>query len=342
MSYKLRFPARRIGPANALLPPLFMLLSACGGDGITNVASLPPPPVTPAPTPTPTPTTLPPANAYPITRVGSYDLIGRVALGPPHVTGSGEFTMAVSRPSVDQGFVYTMTGPAGFLPISATSIEYGPAGSWSADPLGFMQDGYSRTLPFSADENLITSVNFDVGYSYVSMGAWEWAEVLLNGGSAGGYNELLFVAGDRTPQAGIPASGTATYDARTLLGRVGVPFALTADFGQRTISTRIDQDYRYNPNGDIMDYPTPGIHVGGSSPFSNNGSFDIPLEGTANWNSSYAINTPDTPPSQPARGDMNGAFFGPHAEQVGGTFSINNAAGVQLFQDAFVGQQHHP
>jgi hypothetical protein len=38
---------------------------------------------------------------------------------------------------------------------------------------------------------------------------------------------------------------------------------------------------------------------------------------------------------------MNGAFFGPHAEQVGGTFSLQNPGGATLMQDAFVGQQHH-
>jgi hypothetical protein len=39
---------------------------------------------------------------------------------------------------------------------------------------------------------------------------------------------------------------------------------------------------------------------------------------------------------------MNGAFFGPHAEQVGGTFAVQRAGGTLLMQDAFVGQQHKP
>jgi hypothetical protein len=37
---------------------------------------------------------------------------------------------------------------------------------------------------------------------------------------------------------------------------------------------------------------------------------------------------------------MNGAFFGPHAEQVGGTLALDRADGSLLLQDAFVGQQH--
>ena len=81
-----------------------------------------------------------------------------------------------------------------------------------------------------------------------------------------------------------------------------------------------------------------GIHVGGSAPFTNDGLFDIGLSGTANYS---ANNSPQTPPSQAVTGAMNGAFFGPHAEQVGGTFSLQNSGGATLMQDAFVGQQHH-
>jgi hypothetical protein len=162
----------------------------------------------------------------------------------------------------------------------------------------------------------------------------------LNGAGVPGSDsgDLLFVHGDRTPASGIPASGSATYDARGLSALSSAAFTLTADFGQRTMSTRIDQDYRYNPSGDIMDNPLAvGVHVGGTSPFSNDGSFDVPLTGTANYGTGYAINTPETPPSQPVTGDLNGAFFGPHAEQVGGVVSIDRAGGTVL-QDAFVGQ----
>jgi hypothetical protein len=227
---------------------------------------------------------------------------------------------------------FKFDAPAGFLPGSVTSIDYGTS--------------LTKTLPFSADQNVFTSFSIDSGYSYVSMGEWGWDFVHLDGGSAGGFGVLLFVAGDRTPASGIPASGKATYDAHmltltseSLSGTI--PFTLTADFGQRTISTEIDQNYRYNPQGDIMDYPAPGIHVSGSAPFSNSGSFDIPLTGTVNYASSYAINTPEPPPTQPVTGDMNGAFFGPHAEQVGGTFSLQNSGGLAVLQDAFVGQRPH-
>jgi len=175
------------------------------------------------------------------------------------------------------------------------------------------------------------------------MGEWSWRVVDLNGAAAGDFGDLLFVNGDRTPGSAIPASGTATYDARTFAllsssGDRGIPFALTADFDHRTMSTRIDQDYLFDSSNSTTEAAL-GIHVGGSAPFSNSGTFDIPLAGTANYASS---NFQVTPPSEPVTGTMNGAFFGPNAEQVGGAFSVERPGGVLLMQDAFIGQQRHP
>jgi len=204
----------------------------------------------------------------------------------------------------------------------------------------------SRTTlsPITSSTNLRTDLTYDIGYSYVAMGEWSWGvvdSVTGNLASGTGYGNLLFVNGDRTPAAGIPASGTATYDARALLGWVKSPFMLTADFGAGTMAALIAQEYQYNPSGDILDYPLAfGIHVSGKAPFSTNGLFEIPLTGTVNYSTGYVTNSPTPPPSEPATGAMNGAFFGPHAEQVGGTFSLQNSTGSTLLKDAFVGQQH--
>lgn len=294
------------------------------------------------------------------------------------VLAPGEFNLTLTNPG--GVFNYTLTTPSGILPLGQTSIGTSIANSWEINPTvayqydnpyaSFVQDLGQRLTAFdkaangtetqlfsydftrgststlsslSEDRNLRTNLDYDIGYSYVAMGEWSWQAVDLNGKAVTGSDsgQLLFVNGDRTPASGIPVSGTATYDARTLFGWVNVPFALTADFGRRTMSTSIDQDYRYNPQGDSMDDPLAfGIHVSGSAPFSNDGLFNIPLTGTANWASSYAINTPVAPASESVTGSMDGAFFGPSAEQVGGTFFLNRSSGVQLMQDAFVGKQH--
>jgi len=330
---------RSFRSGTALALPLALMLSGCGGGGGSGVASIPPPPPTPTPTPTPTPP--PTSSDFPITRAGTYDLSG--VLRWTGEAKPGDFTMTVNKLSTG-AFAYKLTGPDGFLPSGLRSIDYGPSGSWGIDPFGGIVGGFGKTLPFSADENISSSLAVDAGYSYVSMGEWGWYLVHMDGGSAASGADLLFVAGDRTPSGGIPASGTATYDAHTfaLLSSnltAGIPFTLTADFGQRRISTQIDQDYRYNSQGDLLDSPAPGIHVSGSAPFSNSGSFDIALTGTANGG---GYNEPVAPPVQRVTGSMDGAFFGPHAEQIGGSFSLQNSAGTQVLQDAFIGQQRSP
>jgi hypothetical protein len=292
------------------------------------------------------------------------------------MAAAGEFTVTTSQQQLDHRYALNTTGgnfPAGIMSIAGSAAQrsweindsvaylygnpYGDTPQYFGQRLGgFSTDGkqlfsydYSRAsgggaqLALNPNQKLQSSFVYDVGYSYAAMGEWSWQVVDLDGKLAGDSDKLLFVNGDRTPAAAIPVSGTATYDARTLLGWVKAPFALTADFGARTMAARIDQDYRYNASGDSMDDPEAvGIHVAGTAGFSNDGLFNIPLSGTANIGSGYLINLPTTPPSQAVTGMMNGAFFGPHAEQVGGSFFLQNSGGVQLMQDAFVGQQRRP
>jgi hypothetical protein len=296
----------------------------------------------------------------------------------------GDFSIT-SRLGADDRFQYTLNASAGILPggLTAISVRSGeiswdinlpPAQSYRYDnPYGgSIQYVGQRLSAFSKapdgnetqflsydltrgatgflqsltpDRNLRSRLDYDIGYSYVAMGEWSWRVVDLNGAAAGDFGDLLFAEGDHTPTTGVPASGTATYDARTLAllsssGTPGIPFTLTADFVQRLMSARIDQDYRYDPTRGSSADPILGIHVGGSAQFSNdlynNTNFGIPLTGTANYS---AFNSPSTPAPEAVTGTMNGSFFGPHAEQVGGVFSVGRLDGTTLLQDAFVGKQ---
>lgn len=364
MSFKLQTLDRGVLPTNSVLLPLCLILCACGGSGGSGVASIPPPPPTPPP-PQEGAATVDVQTAWlnsPATRPGKYGLIGRLTLnGDPRTSrkiAPGDFGIVVSRDLDDHPTSYTLDVPAGILPGGLTSVAvtgYGNSWtinlnppSWTSDdyPFGgdytqyFGQrftafskpaDGGAETKLFSYDLTRDTSVgyqsltdnrqvkstlDYDTGFSYVAMGEWSWQVLDPNGNPAGDSGALLFVNGDRTPPSGIPISGTATYDARTLgaMANSSIPFTLTADFGQRAISTEISQ-------ASVFD-------VSGSAPFSPDGSFDIPLNGTAG--------------SQTATGSMDGAFFGPHAEQVGGTFAVGTVGGGTVAQDAFVGQQQPP
>lgn len=343
--------------------PLCLLLSACGGGGGGGIASIPPPPTPPPPSSDVASIEVQTSwLPSPATKAGRYDLLALISFkaggsSSARVANPGEFRLDVSKQN--GGFRYVLDGPPSFLPKNlASAVLPVPIDSWTFNPGGtnhrydnpyedypqfFGQnlkeyevhtDGskvlredydYDRAVVQNAIVDLPSgqliseSLVFDAGLSYVAMGEWSWGPVTVNAdGSAtptGDTNTAYFVYGNRTPASGIPAAGTATYEAHTLGGvsNNSIPFALTADFGQRSISTEISQ-------ASVFD-------VSGSAPFGNDGSFDIPLSGTAR--------------SEAATGAMDGAFFGPHAEQVGGVFSVGTAGGGVVAQDAFVGQQPH-
>jgi hypothetical protein len=297
----------------------------------------------------------------------------------PQLVGEGDVSFATDGRSEDGRFLYELDVALGTLPGTLTSLRmYGDAGTWTFNDtpetshfehdfggdyvqvLGerlsaskkaadgsetpfltydFTRGTSSATLPLDAGHNVQATLDYDIGFSYVAMGEWSWRVVDLNGTAAGESGDLFFVDGNQTPTVAMPVSGTATYNARTLAllssnGTPGIPFTLTADFGKSTISTQIDQDYQYNaadPAGD----PILGIHLSGSTFFSNS-NFDIPLAGTVNFSNT---NVQVAPPAEPVTGAMNGAFFGPHAEQVGGVFAISRPDDTLLLRDAFVGQR---
>lgn len=393
MFRKSQFLALRIGFVSTATLPLWMLLSACGGDG-TAVAYIPPPPTTP----TPTPSTIVTQTSWlpsPATSEGNSGYLTARLTTTPETGGSSssrsgslnDFSITTTLPKADGPFQYRLNASPGIFPGGLTSISVSsgevswdinlpPAQSYRYDnPYGDTiqyvgqrltasskdSDGrltqflaYDLTRgktgflqPLTPDRNLRTTLDYDIGYSYVAMGEWSWQVVDLNGTASGNSGDLLFVNGDRTPGSALPPSGTATYGAHSFAllaasGNRGIPFALTADFDHRTMSTRIDQDYLFDQSNSATEAAI-GIHVGGSAPFTNdsfgNANFNIPLIGTANYSPS---NLAVTPVAQAVSGILNGSFFGPHAEQVGGVFSLQNAGGTTLAQDAFVGQQHHP
>lgn len=340
---------------------LALLLSACGGGG-GRVANIPPPPPPPSPTPTPGVEVETSLLTSPATKTGTYDLIGLVnrkagGTSTSQFTTPGQVRLGIAGPDANHGFTYSLEAPSIFLPVTSTKYDLPvPIESWDfnpggpnyryENPYGSVEQFFGENLKeyeVSADgtktlredydydhatlqnalvdlpsgQEISESLVFDVGLSYVAMGEWSWGAVTPNGNGtvtpSGDTNSIYFVYGSRTPPAGIPASGMAVFDARTLgASSASLPFSLTADFGHRSISTEISQ-------ASVFD-------VSGSAPFDNSGSFDIPLTGSAG--------------AQVATGNMDGAFFGPHAEQVGGVVSVGAAQGP-LFQDAFVGQQHH-
>lgn len=207
-------------------------------------------------------------------------------------------------------------------------------------------DGTQKTVttldnPSESSEEVIESIGpdkvlwyqlaYNVGLSHVSLGEWMWKEVTVAPDgrwiAVTDEGDVYFVHGDRTPAGAIPTSGTATYSAASLHS---INIAFTADFGQRSMSAQLNRDYSMFGDS-VGGYTTvPGVDLHGTGSISSPGGFSIPLAGSvANGG-----------PSQPATGSLDGAFYGPQAEQLGGVIAVGQTPGSPQISDAFVGTRN--
>ena len=226
-----------------------------------------------------------------------------------------------------------------------------------------LSDRYANAAPDTTNatvygKRFFHNATIDVGLSYVAFGSWAWGidEPQSAGGNRIEAGVVRLVYGDRTPAGTVPTTGRASYTATAagigggfasnstdVIVHEALRFALVADFGQRSISTRITQDFRreifvgdQSSGADV--YLTPGLDLSGTGSLANIGSFSIPLTGTMTGydprNSQLPVFAPTT---FAVSGALDGAFFGPAAEQVGGVFAVGLTPGTSLYSDAFVG-----
>jgi len=350
---------------------LTFTLAACGGAG-SEVASIPAPLPAPAPAP-PSPgpgivmanvvaTTIPtPATEAGI--AGTIALVESAAIGVPRTYRQ---TASPNEVQIERGGgAYTLLFNAADIPASSSEFQFGDRIALDQFVIAFGQhldveyvrrnsDGTTTLVDHAVDEyrrgestietasgpstRLRQTLVYDVGLSSVALGEWAWrtVQVQADGSSAEGppLGRIPFVHGDRTPAAAIPASGTASYTAASLGYGVQSPVlvALTADFGQRSISAQLDRDGSYTGDyygGDTV--LTLGVDLRGTGSIASPGSFSIPLTGTVTDVSVIPNGVLQV------TGSLDGAFFGPSAEQVGGVFAVGRAPGEVLVSDAFVG-----
>ena len=228
-----------------------------------------------------------------------------------------------------------------------------------------LSDRYANAAPDTTNATVdgkpfFHNATVDVGLSYVAFGSWAWGidEPQSAGGNRIEAGVVRLVYGDRTPAGTVPTTGRASYTATAagigggfasnstdVIVHEALRFALVADFGQRSISTRITQDFKTEafPDGDrgVQVLTTPGFDLSGTGSFASAGSFSIPLAGTMTGydprNSQLPIFSPTT---FAVSGALDGAFFGPAAEQVGGVFAVGLTPGASLYSDAFVGTRN--
>lgn len=143
-------------------------------------------------------------------------------------------------------------------------------------------------------------------YDYLSWGQWNDGNGVINTNLANPY----WIAGSLTPAVNVPIGGTATYYGQVLgslneagaISSVAGSTAMTADFGQRTL------------NGSFENLTRNGAAWTSASVSANWAAGSNQISGTVN---APAVNM---------SGTVNGNFFGPTANQVGGTWTLNGGA----------------
>lgn len=228
---------------------------------------------------------------------------------------------------------------------TATTTEYDAVSGASYTPI-------ANTSPTTAESFLFT---YNLGLHYVSYGSWNRTEYLRVGtayqsGLGIPGQEILFVTGRRTGASELPLTGTATYDARIVGGNQVIDrdgygisridtFTLDADFGRRSIAATLKTtaDVSYDPAGDFFRSIT-GLDVSGSGPLRMDGSFGIDLAGT---NLILNGGPGGSPLTRQVTGTLEGAFFGPGAEETGGVLQLLRD-GTLGFVGSFVGARTGP
>lgn len=306
---------------------------------------------------------------------GGYDTIALVIEEdtPPSFLAPGSLTVAVDSTTNTYSFTFdpvavpelsakSFDDPDGQIDFQVDDEAYGHeyVATFSEDGVLVSVEGEGRSASLYShifDEAMFTT---SVGQSYVSLGQWSWPHtvtdangVLWTGDWVGG--SLLYVYGDRTAPGDIPTLGTATYrvaSATDILATVPIntaggikdfgnpgPFnldiAMTADFGAQSIAAAVEYDIL---SDDVEAYH---YDLSGHAPISELGDFDIALsgsrlagsfsEGMFASGSELATASPD--------GQLVGAFFGPNADQIGGTMAIPGSRDYNMIGVAFVATQ---
>jgi len=210
--------------------------------------------------------------------------------------------------------------------------------------------GYVLITDSRYETYLLQSVR--VGLSHVTLGDWvrdEWQKQDRDYRYVSRPDEIYFIQGDRTSQDDIPLTGTATYQVNpenvALQATSGLsettgqafslsqPITFTADFRLQRMEVMIDQPATsgYDDWGGEEIYSM-GLQLSGNGPLDSGGDFAIPLAGTL-------LTADSLHTDWPVSGQLNGALYGPDAEQVGGIFYFTTSDSGAGIGGAFIGER---
>lgn len=315
-----------------------LALSGCGGSGADTVQSTPPPPVavapTPAPAPAPTPAPTPAPGKTPISQeaapptlppVTSGTLVDALKTSADFRTGSTEVIYDVGAQTVqsrNKAYGSSTSIRVYFDAASGKYIVSNIIGTAHRFPEGYNS---SSGPPFASyGQNAIDGVrrlsiltpspqNSKIALTYTSYGVWQFDSSDRSNIDPQINDNHFFYFGIPTPVDGMPRTGSGDYtgvaqgvlfDPQSIYNLDG-SMTLGANFATGAIGTTLTLRGTNTTNGLLIIVP---VLNGTATIGAGTNSFLGMLTTTDN---SLA-------------GSLQGAFFGPTAQEVGYSFAINS------------------
>ena len=253
--------------------------------------------------------------------------------GPSFDGSSGSFPANVTFPLILGGFQRTSTGltPTPSDP-AATATVINDSSTSSTLQVVIPSLGINGVITFDGD--LTSTSNLAGGFSYVAVGSWAKSSSPTN------PNDFLynsgFVFGYQTPQAAMPTSGTAVFSGSgtataVVYKTVGTEIRVTGVKGDASISANFASGAI---NGSLTQMLVSTASSGSNrEPWNDVSVTGNIAAGSTTFNgSTAAASSPGTPMSLSgsAAGKINGAFFGPAAQQLGAVWSLGDGTGSAL------------
>ena len=242
---------------------------------------------------------------------------------------SGSFPANVTFPLISSGLQKTSTGLSPTpSDLAATAMVINDSSNSSAVQLVIPSVGINETITMNSNAAGGGDSGQPIyGLSYVVTGGW-WTRPSGTNNPYALTNTGVYVFGFETPQAAMPASGTAVFSGGTLAtiyktvgmeiqsGLVGGNASITANFGSGAINGSLTQMMVTNTE-----------HWNDVSVTANIATGSNRFSGTT-----AAASAPGQPMSLSgsAVGKINGAFYGPAGQQLGAVWSLSDGTGSAL------------
>jgi len=245
--------------------------------------------------------------------------------GPTFDGSSGSFPANVTFPLISSSLQKSPTG------LSAAAADPGAtatvvSSSNQKSTLQLSIPSLNVNLSWDFNSNLVSGLDqITDGYSYVAMGSWLHRDNQpANSGTL--QSSSAFVFGYETPAANMPTGGTAAFNGFAggmVVKPVGTDIQNSYVSGKATFSVNFGSG-QVTGSFTNMQYGAQWNDVSATASIA---------AGTNKFNgTTAATSAPGTPMSLSgsATGNINGAFFGPAAQNLGAVWSLSDGTGSAL------------